>query len=123
MLTLLQGGQAPAVAADIEARRDAAAAAIADAYAAAVDLVHPLDVEERAWYAERLRDARLAAGMPTRQPPPRGERAGWALVAQAAARALRTLDLEPVAREEFERLEAAACRAAGMAGRAHSVHT
>lgn len=45
--------------------RAAAARAVADAYARALELVDPDDVDERDWYLARLRDARTIAGMPT----------------------------------------------------------
>lgn len=58
-LTLLHG-----TAESTDEARSAAMRVIAEAYAVALALLHPDDVEERAWYRERLRDARCAAGLP-----------------------------------------------------------
>ncbi len=51
-----------------DAGRDAAIRIVAEAYEVALTRLHPLDVEERAWFQERLRDARVAAGLPSVEP-------------------------------------------------------
>jgi hypothetical protein len=56
---------------DFQRSRDAAMREIAAAYERALTLLDPRDADEQAWYAERLRDARLAAGLDHPGPLPR----------------------------------------------------
>ena len=56
---------------DFQPTRDAAMREIAAAYERALTLLDPRDLDEQAWYAERLRDARLAAGLDPPGPLPR----------------------------------------------------
>ena len=70
LLAVLQGGDAPPDV-DFQRSRDAAMCEIAAAYERALTLLDPRDLDEQAWYAERLRDARLAAGLDPPAPLPR----------------------------------------------------
>ena len=67
LMTVLAGGSEP----DFQRSRDAAMREIAAAYERALTLLDPRDLDEQAWYAERLRDARLAAGLDPLAPLPR----------------------------------------------------
>jgi hypothetical protein len=70
LIAVLAGGGCPP---DIEFQpsRDAAMREIASAYERALRLLDPRDLDEQAWYAERLRDARCAAGLDPPGPLPR----------------------------------------------------
>lgn len=68
LLAVLPGGCGPP---DFQASRDAAMCEIAAAYERALTLLDPRDLDEQAWYRERLRDARCAAGLDPRAPLPR----------------------------------------------------
>lgn len=70
LLAVLQGG-GQASADDFQPSRDAALREIAEAYARAITMLDPRDLDERAWYRERLRDARCAAGLDPLEPLPR----------------------------------------------------
>ncbi|MDX6721538.1 MAG: hypothetical protein QOJ63_3792 [Solirubrobacteraceae bacterium] len=62
ILGILQGG--PCLPAEeFQQRHDAALREIAQAYERALTMLDPRDLDERAWYRERLRDARCAAGL------------------------------------------------------------
>lgn len=69
LITVLQGGPAP-TAGSFEHGRDAALREIAAAYERALTMLDPRDLEERAWFGERLRDARCAAGLAPVAPVP-----------------------------------------------------
>jgi len=73
LLAALQGGCGPPDQPDLafQASRDAAMREIAAAYERALMLLDPRDLDEQAWYRERLRDARCAAGLDPRAPLPR----------------------------------------------------
>jgi hypothetical protein len=62
LLGVLQGGPDPP-AGDFQRSRDAALREIAAAYERALTMIDPRDHDEQAWYRERLRDARCAAGL------------------------------------------------------------
>lgn len=62
ILGVLQGGPC-SPAEEYQAARDAAAREIAAAYERALTMIHPRDLDEQAWYRDRLRDARCAAGL------------------------------------------------------------
>jgi hypothetical protein len=62
LLAVLEGGSYPSDL-ELQTSRDAAMREIAAAYERALTLLDPRDLDERAWFAERLRDARLAAGL------------------------------------------------------------
>ena len=68
LLAVLQGGCSPP---DFQPSRDAAMREIAAAYERALTLLDPRDLDERAWYRDRLRDARCAAGLDPLAPLPR----------------------------------------------------
>jgi hypothetical protein len=68
LLAVLQGGCSTP---DFQPSRDAAMREIAAAYERALTLLDPRDLDEQAWYRERLRDARCAAGLDPRAPLPR----------------------------------------------------
>jgi len=70
LMAILQGGSSPPDL-EFQTSRDAAMREIADAYARALTLLDPRDLDEQAWYRERLRDARLAAGLDPQAPLPR----------------------------------------------------
>jgi hypothetical protein len=70
LIAVLPGGSRPPDI-DYQTSRDAAMREIALAYERAITMLDPRDLDERAWYAERLRDARLAAGLDPRAPLPR----------------------------------------------------
>lgn len=53
--------------------REAADLAVVRGYEVALSELHPDDVEERAYYQERLRDARCAAGLAPVEPLPRAD--------------------------------------------------
>ena len=63
LIAVLQGGADPPEIADFQSGRDAAMLEVAAAYERAFRMIDPRDHEELAWYADRLRDARLAAGL------------------------------------------------------------
>ena len=67
LVAVLRGGSDV----DFQRTRDAAMLEIAAAYERALTMLDPRDLDERAWYAERLRDARLAAGLDPPAPLPR----------------------------------------------------
>jgi hypothetical protein len=70
LIAILQGGSCPSDL-DFQFSRDAAMREIAAAYERALRLLDPRDLDEQAWYRERLRDARLAAGLDPPGPLPR----------------------------------------------------
>jgi len=70
LMAVLEGGACPSEL-DFQPTRDAAMHEIAEAYERALTLLDPRDVDEQAWYRERLRDARLAAGLDPLEPLPR----------------------------------------------------
>jgi hypothetical protein len=70
LIAILQGGSCPSDL-DFQSSRDAAMREIAAAYERALRLLDPRDLDEQAWYRERLRDARLAAGLDPPGPLPR----------------------------------------------------
>lgn len=95
-LQIVQGGQS----ASFEAGRDAAMRVIAEAYEKALTRLHPLDADERAWFQERLRDARCAAGLvPVQRAqasgPASADDAAWALIADAVQSAMSRSGLTP----------------------------
>lgn len=62
ILGVLQGGSySPAD--EFQHSRDTALREIAAAYERALTMLDPRDLDEQAWYRERLRDARCAAGL------------------------------------------------------------
>lgn len=78
LMAILEGGSCPSDS-DVRSRpselgfqpsRDAAMREVALAYERALTLLDPRDHEEQAWFAERLRDARLAAGLDPPAPRP-----------------------------------------------------
>lgn len=70
LLAVLKARSDPS-AADFQRSRDAALREIAAAYERALTMLDPRDLEERAWFRERLRDARCAAGLAPVAPLPR----------------------------------------------------
>jgi hypothetical protein len=64
-------GAAGSPAEDFQRSRDAALREIAAAYERALTMLDPRDHDERAWYRDRLRDARCAAGLDPVAPLPR----------------------------------------------------
>ncbi len=70
LIAILQGGSCPSDV-ELQSSRDAAMREIAAAYERALRLLDPRDLDEQAWYRERLRDARLAAGLDPPGPLPR----------------------------------------------------
>jgi hypothetical protein len=70
LMGVLQGGSCPSDF-ELQPSRDAAMREIAAAYERALTMLDPRDLDERAWYEERLRDARLAAGLDPPAPLPR----------------------------------------------------
>ena len=70
LMAVIEGGACPSES-DFQPTRDAAMREIAEAYERALTLLDPRDFEEQAWYRERLRDARLAAGLDPPAPLPR----------------------------------------------------
>ena len=70
LMAVPEGGAGPSEL-DFQPTRDAAMREIAEAYERALTLLDPRDVDEQAWYRERLRDARLAAGLDPLEPLPR----------------------------------------------------
>lgn len=70
LLGIVEGGLCPP-AEDFQRTRDAALREIAAAYERALTMLDPRDLDERAWYRERLRDARCAAGLDPVAPLPR----------------------------------------------------
>jgi hypothetical protein len=62
ILGVLQGGPT-SPAEEFQQSRDAALGEIAAAYERALTMLDPRDLDEQAWYRERLRDARCAAGL------------------------------------------------------------
>lgn len=70
LLALVDGG-GPSRPEDFQSTRDAALREIAAAYERALTMLDPRDHDERAWYRERLRDARCAAGLAPVAPLPR----------------------------------------------------
>lgn len=72
LLGLVEGGSGfPAE--HFQHSRDAALREIAAAYERALTMLDPRDHDERAWYRERLRDARCAAGLSPVWPLPRAD--------------------------------------------------
>lgn len=70
LVAVLEGGSCPSDL-ELQPSRDAAMREIAAAYERALTLLDPRDLDEQAWYRERLRDARLAAGLDPPGPLPR----------------------------------------------------
>jgi len=70
LIAVLEGGACPSDL-ELQPSRDAAMREIAGAYERALTLLDPRDLDEQAWYRERLRDARLAAGLDPPAPLPR----------------------------------------------------
>jgi hypothetical protein len=70
LLGVLEGGPG-SPAEDFQRSRDAALREIAAAYERALTMLDPRDLDERAWYRDRLRDARCAAGLAPVAPLPR----------------------------------------------------
>ncbi len=70
LIAVLEGGSCPSDL-ELQPSRDAAMREIAAAYERALTLLDPRDLDEQAWYRERLRDARLAAGLDPPAPLPR----------------------------------------------------
>jgi hypothetical protein len=70
LIAVLEGGACPSEF-ELQPSRDAAMHEIAAAYERALTLLDPRDLDEQAWYRERLRDARLAAGLDPPAPLPR----------------------------------------------------
>lgn len=70
LMIVLQGGACPSEI-EFQPSRDAAMREIAAAYERALTMLDPRDLDEQAWYRERLRDARLAAGLDPPAPLPR----------------------------------------------------
>ncbi len=68
-----------------EPGRTAAAVLIAEAYEAALNALHPDDVDERAWYRARLIDARTIADLPPLAPAPGADNDMTPITAREAA--------------------------------------
>lgn len=69
LVAVLRGGPDPPDG-NFQHSRDAALREIAAAYERALTMLDPRDHDEQAWYRERLRDARCAAGLAPVMPVP-----------------------------------------------------